>query len=352
MTTEKPRDSRAGSDAGLGMEAAEWLQRLNAAQETPAAADREAINAGFLEWVATSPDHLRVFFETMEIHQRLPQMDFEQLATVEELLAPRFADVIPLPGSAGLEARLRRAQNKNVPAARRARQRMFAAVAASVLCVASAGYWLASRADRFSTGVGEQRSTKLEDGSFIYMNTDSRIEVDFSEHTRNVRLVRGEALFVVERNTARPFIVTAGDTTVRAVGTQFNVRRRAEGADVAVVEGVVQVSSLDAPKRLAAGEQAHVEQGRVIARARAPASDPVAWRQRRLVFHDARLADVAEEFNRYNRTKIRIEGSAAREIQLSGIFDADRPQALMLYAAKNDALAVEPEGNDWVIRGR
>ena len=74
--------------------------------------------------------------------------------------------------------------------------------------------------------------------------------------------------------------------------------------------------------------------------------------QRRLVLHDSRLADVAEEFNRYNRTKIRIEGDAARDIQLSGIFGADRPQALMLYAAKNAELSVEPEGNDWVVRGR
>jgi len=66
--------------------------------------------------------------------------------------------------------------------------------------------------------------------------------VDFSQAARNVHLIRGEALFVVERDSARPFTVTAGDTTVRALGTQFNVRRRAEGADVAVVEGAVQVT--------------------------------------------------------------------------------------------------------------
>jgi transmembrane sensor len=81
-------------------------------------------------------------------------------------------------------------------------------------------------------------------------------------------------------------------------------------------------------------------------------TEAVAWRQRRLVFHDARLADVAAEFNRYNRTKVRIEGRMAQELLLSGIFDADRPQALMLYAAKSAEFSVTPEGNDWVIRGR
>jgi transmembrane sensor len=94
-----------------------------------------------------------------------------------------------------------------------------------------------------------------------------------------------------------------------------------------------------------------VEKGQIAARAGHSVNDTLAWRQRRLVFHDARLADVAAEFNRYNRTKIRVEGEA-QEILLSGIFDADRPPALMLYAAGNPKLAVEPAGNDWVIRDR
>ena len=96
----------------------------------------------------------------------------------------------------------------------------------------------------------------------------------------------------------------------------------------------MQVTALDEPQKLAAGEEANIVKGRIAPRANRPVAEAVAWRQRRWVFHDSRLADVAEELNRYNRTKIRVEGDAARDIQLSGIFDADRPQALMLYAAK------------------
>ena len=54
---------------------------------------------------------------------------------------------------------------------------------------------------------------------------------------------RERALFVVEHDTARPFIVSAGTAKIRAVGTQFNVYRRSTGTDVAVVEGVVQVTA-------------------------------------------------------------------------------------------------------------
>jgi transmembrane sensor len=161
----------------------------------------------------------------------------------------------------------------------------------------------------------------------------------------------------VEHDSSRPFTVAAGNTSVRALGTQFNVRRQDQGAEVAVVEGTVQVTAMDEQsgfptRKLAAGEDARVEKGQIAARNGQSVADTLAWRQRRLVFHDARLADVAAEFNRYNRTKIRIQGDAAKEILLSGIFDADRPPALMLYAARNPDLAVEPAGNDWVIRDR
>jgi len=51
----------------------------------------------------------------------------------------------------------------------------------------------------------------------------------------------------------------------------------------------------------------------------------LSWRQRRLVFRDATLADIAAEFNRYNHTQIHVEGDAARELRLSGNSRAASP---------------------------
>lgn len=356
------RAESAQTDAGLGMEAAEWLLRLED-EDTDGEdefADATARNAAFLGWIGRSPEHLRIFLETVETHRRLPMIDSRRLMEVEALLSRRSAEVIPLPGSRGAEAlspalRQQEAAPLERPARQARRNRALAgsAIAAAVLMAVGAGAysWIRS-AGALTTAVGEQHSTKLEDGSFIYLNTDSRIEVDFTKTARNIRLIRGEALFVVERDSARPFTVQAGDATVRALGTQFNVRRRKSDADVSVVEGAVQITALDEPRRLIAGEEAKVVQGMVVPQRRGTVAEAVAWRQRRLVFHDEKLVDVAAEFNRYNRTRIRVEGAAARDIQLSGIFDADRPQALMLYAAKNEDLVVEPDGKDWVIRGR
>lgn len=351
------------SDAELGDAAADWLLRFEDTEPDPEDEypDLKSRNHAFHEWLGTSPEHLRVFLETIETHKRLRMIDSRHLIRVESLLHDRMADVIHLHKEKERSRRAPAPRRKLFqewsralpPAPARRRLPLWGAAAALLIAIGGAGsWWWSTEASAYVTKIGEQRTAKLDDGSFVYLNTDSRIEVNLSKGARNVYLVRGEALFVVEHDSARPFTVTAGDTKVRAIGTQFNVRRRAEGADVAVVEGSVQVTAQDKPEKLVAGEQAHVVKGRIAPKANRPIADAVAWRQRRLVFHDARLADVADEFNRYNRTKIRIEGDAARDIQLSGIFDADRPQALMLYAAKNAEFSVEPEGNDWVIRGR
>lgn len=358
-------DHGVGDDLALGEEAAEWLLRLDESSPQPPDeySHEQARNRAFYEWIETSPEHLRAFLETVETHRRLRLVDARHVIRVEALLRQR-ADVIPL-HKEPLRPAMSRAEESaagNRRAPRRpgswARVSLRAvAAAACLVALGSGGYWWWLEQDVYATGIGEQRSTKLDDGSFIYLNTNSKVEVEFSAQARHVRLLRGEALFVVERDSSRPFTVSAGDAVVRAIGTQFNVRKHARGADVVVVEGAVQVTATDGlagfpAQKLVAGEEAQVSGGRIAPRNRQVVAEALAWRQRRLIFHDARLAEVAAEFNRYNRTKIRIEGDAAKEILLSGIFDADRPQALMLYAAKSPEFAVEPEGNDWVIRGR
>jgi len=236
---------------------------------------------------------------------------------------------------------------------------------------------LRSGSREFVTAIGEQQTAQLEDGSIVYINTDTQIEVNYTKAERDIRLVRGEALFIVEHDPKRPFIVSAEHARVRAVGTQFNVRDRTSSVDVSVIEGVVQVTAspkdrrssegmvnivpspagppevATTPRRVSAGEVAHITSGRVVAAASSAVADTLSWRQRRLVFKDATLGEVAAEFNRYNRIQIKVDGAAANApLFKAAVFDADRPQALILYALRDQALCVEAHGENWVIRAR
>src|SRR6202042_1154910 len=95
----------------------------------------------------------------------------------------------------------------------------------------------------FRTALGEQRSVLLADGSRATLNTASTIEVILQKGRREVRLVQGEALFEVAHDSARPFVVRAGNALLKDVGTQFNVDMRSNGTTVTVVEGQVAVDS-------------------------------------------------------------------------------------------------------------
>jgi len=96
---------------------------------------------------------------------------------------------------------------------------------------------------------------------------------------------------------------------------------------VTVLNGVVQVSenatasksapvSAEQTVRLAAGDEAEIgtSVGMGIVRNVVPnVQRTVAWRARRLVFPGTAVSDIANEFNRYNRVRIRVEGEALRQ---------------------------------------
>jgi len=165
-----------------------------------------------------------------------------------------------------------------------------------------------SPAERFSTKRGEIRLVPLNDGSAITLNTATQLTVDYTKAERQVLLIQGEALFAVAKDSARPFIVRAGDTRVRAVGTSFAVRHL-QGEDVKVVvrEGVVEVTHTGAGEskavRVSANTLAHVSSGNAPAPVPLPAAEvsrQLAWQQGMISLDGMSLRDAAREFARYN----------------------------------------------------
>jgi transmembrane sensor len=161
-----------------------------------------------------------------------------------------------------------------------------------------------------TTGIGEQKSTTLPDGSVVSLNVATRLEYRMHPDSRDVRLREGQALFVVEKDKTRPFLVRAGDYEVRAVGTAFDVQVRNGDTQVAVQEGVVAVVSLRGSRagqevaRLKAGEKVDLR-GTTAPAAAQPQIQTVAvqdvaeWRLRTLAYADAPLSEVVSDLNRY-----------------------------------------------------
>ena len=331
-------------DQRIAEEAAQWLIELE---------DANADLPRFTAWLEASPRHVEEFLVASAVWNAIDTIDDTHRIDVEQLLAGARDNV------QSLDAGVPGPRRHDVP--RRAwgplGNWLIAAVAVlAVGCV----LWFGLDNDQahYATGVGEQRSFKLPDGSLVTLNTRSQIAVRFASEERLVELIAGEAMFSVEHDTQRPFRVLAGGASVQAVGTQFNVHRAADSTTVAVVEGIVQVSPLAEMgpvthiERLVAGEQAQVSlQGDVLHHTTAEIERVVAWRERRLIFRDEPLGAIAVEFNRYNDTQLVVEGSATRARRMTGVFNADDPGALIAFLDRDPTLSVQSREGSVVIRG-
>ena len=224
------------------------------------------------------------------------------------------------------------ADSKNIPR-RRIIQTGGAIAAAALICAGGALKFL-RRPGRFITGKGETKVVALQDGSVVTLNTASEIQVSYSDAVRAVELVHGEALFDVAKNKARPFVVAAGDTNVRVVGTSFSVRRiDAAPIQVLVREGTVEVfkPAQDAkPVRISANSMAvaQADNGSTIEAMPVPAAQvhrQMAWQSGQIAFEGETLAQAAEEFSRYSDTRIVIDDSGLAKEEIAGLFKATDP---------------------------
>lgn len=214
---------------------------------------------------------------------------------------------------------------------------------------------------------GPQRLT-LEDGSLVELNAGAKVDVQYTAERRLVRLVSGEAHFVVAKNPARPFVVAADPLSVRAVGTAFAVTLGGDAVAVRVTEGLVQVEDMNPGtgrggnrllSQVAAGQLATVH----AIHSGAPRLELVditpsqmdaelAWRGIRLEFVDLPLRDVVAEFNRYNTRKLVVADAATGSIVVGGNFRADNVDPFVRLLDVGFGVSAEVGENEIVLRKR
>ena len=337
----------------------------------------------FDHWLRESPQHVRAYLEMSSLWEDVPSLDRSWNLSAEELIARARADdnVVPLSASpAAMSSPLLSAQRQPPSAMiRQAPARhsspgatdryrnpgLLSALAASILIVCVLGGWLYSQRGVYSTAVGEQRSLTLADGSMVELNARSRIKVRYTDAERHIDLLEGQALFRVAKNKARPFVVSTGDTRVKAVGTAFDVYRAKSGTVVTVVEGKVAVASEgdsksqmmgegsarapngagNAPRRgevyLTAGEQVLVTPIEIAPPQRTNVAAATAWTRRSLVFDAAPLTEVVDEFNRYNARPLVIQDERLADFHVSGVFSSVEPTLLIRFLRGQPELVIE-----------
>lgn len=324
------------------LQAASWVVQLR----TP---NRPAhVEQDFADWLRMSPVHVREYLRAIVVWQGLAHPGLDAGLSAEQLVREAAgSELIEMP----------RFTETTLMTAAPTRPRRVAS-----WCVAGAAAlglmlaflfpsWHRLAVVDISTDIGEQRSAVLADHSIVELNTQSEIRVAFTATERRVELLRGEAFFDVAKDPARPFIVSTDLATARAVGTHFSVYRTATGTIVTVAEGRVLVRNNEtAPSsatayhagadELTSGTEAEARPGRPVQMRRANVERSLAWRQRKLIFDGDTLAEVVEQFNRYNSPPLLIVDPQLRGQRISGVFGANEPDSLVDFLVKVDHIAV------------
>lgn len=332
-------------------EASAWFVDFRAGDVTP------ALRAQFEKWLHTSPEHIQAYLEIAAGWSELPTVDPEGRIDLQALLS------LARSSSDGNVVRLSRPVAASRPVPRHAHRLALPASLAAVALLIAVGAWLFGERGTYSTGIGEQRTLVLADGSTVTLNALTTIRVRISRHDREIDLLRGQAFFHDVDEPGRPFVVRSGDTAVRAVGTQFDVDRESNGMVVTVLEGRVAVAQApdeayeagrttsflaDArhslrdltPVLASAGQQVIVLADDVQPPKRADVAAATAWLHQQLVFDDTPLEKVAEQFNLYSTRRLVIADPDLRRVGISGVYSSADPNSLIGFLRAQPSLQV------------
>ena len=306
-------------------EAAAWIAKLHGPERSP------ELEADFRGWLDADPEHARAFEAVTNTWDAIATVDVGGLPRVSLQRSSRGVGQWP---------------------------RFAAALIVSAI-LAVGVYWLV-RDPSYSTGIGEQRVVRLDDGSYVSLNSATRVAVAYRKTERRVRLTAGEAFFQIAPNRERPFVVIVGDHKVTALGTSFVVRYEPNRMAVTLVEGKVTVMPLEAgassvseeqqARTLHPGERLTVAANRAEHLDRPPVEAVAAWRRGEVVLDDTPLADAVAEMNRYDRTLLVLEGERTRGLRVSGIYRTGDSAGFAHAVASMYGLAVERHEDELRLR--
>lgn len=330
-------------------EAVHWWARLGT---KPPAEVSETDREEFTQWLRESPLHVAELLHVAHVHDSLERFTLWQEIPLE---APHKDDTITALPSARREL----TKDEGREHLRRPhRARVLLAACAAALAISAGWLMVRSGATLVETDRAERREVVLGDGSVVKLEPETTLRVDLGKHRRYVALIQGRALFHVAKDSARPFVVHAGNTDVRAVGTIFGVEQKGRSVVVTVSEGKVAVAPTAPVSSITPSSNVPLSADQQLTIQSSGAAGPIkkvdstralAWSEGRLIFDSTPLSEVAEEFNRYNHVQLRIRGDELRQRTISGVFRASDPQTLIDFIGAGARVTVTRHGSDEIV---
>lgn len=326
-----------GSVADIEAAAADWLayfDRMGVLDSDPGLTDLSDREPEFQTWLNSNLKHRIAFLQLLSTWQRTERLQVLEPGT----------DITSIIGKSGSQGKAAWVAGLTA---------LAAAVTVTVLSPFMSWFQTtpAGEVEIYFSQLGQTREITLSDGSILTLNTNSRVDIEFEEGIRNVRLVRGEVLFDVARDEARPFRIDTPSGDIEVLGTVFAAELRSDSLEVAVIEGHVALmpesGEDDRRQEMTAGMIGYANQADVISESVGlrEVEDRLLWRSGRIRFRNIALSDVAAEFNRYSPIQLEVQGPDVAKMRIGGTFAVDNMDGFLRLAESGLGLKVTRAGD-------
>ncbi|MFC7420798.1 FecR family protein [Iodobacter arcticus] len=296
--------------------AAQWLLKQEQGLD-------QAGEIALQQWLAAHPSHQIAWTEMMDVDAMLNQLSSSQ---TNKLCRDVRAKLVTR-SEPSFWSRCWQRLGNSLPS-------VAIASCAMVVLVCSLLWFDRQQADyqhTFATARGQFISQTLPDGSKVELDTGSKLHVALYRDRREVRLLHGQAMFHVSKDTEKPFHVLTNHARITVLGTQFAVRNINEQVNVAVKEGKVRVTAFNQREDqtsgtaiLQAGDAINLAAGDLLAIKHIVPEAVASWRTGRLTFDNTTLADALAEFERYTPTGLSFATPSLAKLRISGSFEVSK----------------------------
>lgn len=241
---------------------------------------------------------------------------------------------------------------------------------------------LAHQTPAFATSNGMRKQITLADGTKVWLNAGTKLYYsnDFKGATREV-ILQGEAFFDVVKNAAKPFIVYAGSTKIKVLGTSFNVKAygQEKTVETTLYHGLVNITKTDdntfqpimlypnqkiivpatelaEPEQMQETANAVVKKSIIVQQIDSTQTEPfrmeTAWMYNRLEFREENFIDLAQKLERWYNVKIVFEDNEIKHLSFTGSFEKEDIRQAMLALSTAHSFNFKITDNEVIISSK
>ncbi|CAM3749247.1 Protein FecR [Pseudomonas reidholzensis] len=210
--------------------------------------------------------------------------------------------------------------------------------------------WLQGSLADLRTATGERRREVLADGTQLWLNTATAVDIAFTAGERRISLRYGEINVLTAADSARrPLLVQTTDADLRPLGTRFTVRcgDGCVGTRVSVSSGRVAARLRQGPAAhvVEAGQQALLEPGSLSVDPRAPLDD--AWVDGLVIAQATRLGELVTQLARYRPGILRCDPRIA-DLRVTGSYPLTDNERILALLEGSLPLSIQRRTRYWV----